>query len=159
VRPFVPFLIRDLALTGLAAALFALDRTMSETLVAVLAGLSAGGVGFLIHEWGHLLGALRAGARVFAPERLASLFLFRFDLGANDRRQFLSMSWGGYLGSILGAVLIVGLASFEVLSHQVAVGAVALGTLATLVLEIPTHVRVSRGGPLPVDGIVYTREA
>lgn len=155
-------LFRDLGVAALMAALFWLDAMHLEgwlgTAVAVAAGASAGVVGFFIHEWGHLLGAWRARARVVAPDTIFSVFLFRFDVVRNSREQFLSMSWGGYAGSAVGSALILGCASFDVLSHQVAVVAVLLGFAATLILEVPIHRRISKGAPLPQEGVVYTQK-
>lgn len=123
--------------------------------VAVAAGAGAALCGYLVHEWGHLLGARAAGAVVHLPARMRDPFLFRFDVGRNDRRAFLAMSGGG-LGASLAAVAgLLAILPLEALSGRVALGLVAAGVLATFVLELPVAWRVARGAPLPQEGAAY----
>lgn len=150
-------LLRDLALLALAALLWwqdALARQAASSSTGALilgaaAGVSAAVAGFLLHEWGHLAGALAAGSFVHYPDRLLAPLLFHFDTARNDRRQFLWMSWGGYAASAASVMLIAALAPLHALSGQVALGLAGLGTLVTLVAEVPTTARVLRGAPLP----------
>ena len=122
--------------------------------LAVLTGLATALCGFLLHEWGHLAGALLAGSKVEYPS-LHSLFLFKFDVLHNGRREFLAMSYGGYAGSFLSVLLLGLVLPRDTLSALVALVASVLGVLATLLLELPTTVRVYRGAPLPAEGVVY----
>lgn len=64
-----------------------------------LLGLSA----FVLHEWGHLLGAFVTRSAVEANSNLGSLFIFSFDARRNSLSQFLVMSVGGFL--VTGAVV------------------------------------------------------
>lgn len=152
-------LLRDLVLAAATLALWTLSRRLEASAVspaaavpvAILAGLALPGIGFLLHEWGHLAGARLVGGVVAYPERLRSPFLFRFDPVRNGRRAFLWMSGGGFVASgvFLGA-LLAGL-SLTHLADRIALGLAALGVLATLLLELPQAWRVYRGAPLP-DG-------
>lgn len=148
-------ILRDLAAVFLAALLWWLDVTgpraggIRSMAIATGAGISAAVVGFLLHEWGHLAGALLVGSRVHFPDRVLAPLLFHFDTVRNDRRQFLWMSYGGYAASVVGVVAIVALAPLHRWSGQVALGLAGLGTLVTMIAEIPTTVRVHRGSPLP----------
>lgn len=148
-------LLRDLAALTIVALMWRLDATgprdggIRSMVIATGAGVGAALVGFLLHEWGHLTGALMVGSRVHFPNRVLAPLLFHFDTVRNDRRQFLWMSYGGYAASALGVGAIVALAPLDRWSGQLAVGLAGLGTLITLIAEIPTTVRVQRGAPLP----------
>jgi hypothetical protein len=135
----------DAALRGESGALSAL--------VGVAAGALAAIAVYLAHEWGHLLAARAAGSRVHYPERVTSTFLFFFDVGANDRRQFLAMSLGGFATSAVALPLLFASVP-AALSGWVAMGLAGAGLVATLVTELPPFLRVLRGAPLP-RGFVY----
>ena len=163
LRPFWRFAARDLVAAGLMIALWLVesqtrgDGTTTATALGVAAGLMTTVIAFFCHEWGHLLFALGAGGAVEAPRSLASVFLFFFDIGRSDRRAFLMMSYGGYLASAAALVAILVLVPWSALAGKVALVTASLGVVATFALEIPTTVRVARGGPLPrgkvfVDG-------
>jgi hypothetical protein len=148
-------ILRDLAALTVAALLWWLDATgprdggIRSMAIATGAGIGAAIAGFLLHEWGHLAGALVVGSRVHFPDRVLAPLLFHFDTVRNDRRQFLWMSYGGYAASALGVGAIVALAPLGRWSGQLALGLAGLGTLITLIAEIPTTVRVHCGAPLP----------
>jgi hypothetical protein len=111
-------------------------------------------VGFLVHEWGHLLGALAYRGKVHAPHRWYELFLFHFDGRGNNARQFIAMSVGGFIASGLVVAVLVTALPLGTLAGLLALVFGGLGVLATFVLEFPTTWRVMRGGPLP-SGFVY----
>jgi hypothetical protein len=161
----VRFALRDLVIALTSGGLWWLDAVArargtegaAATILAVLAGLSAVGCGFLMHEWGHLAGALASGARVEFPAHVASLYLFKFDVVHNDRRQFLAMSYGGYIASLVAAALLVSFLPSAALSGKVGLALTALGLVAGFAAELPITLRVLRGGPLPSEGAVYVR--
>lgn len=154
-------LVRDLAIGALAVAVLqashALDGGDSAARwpLAALAGVLLALAGYLAHEWGHLLGALASRSRVELPAGLATVFLFKFDIGANDRRQFLWMSAGGFVASALIVVLYFGLLSFGRPADAIALALTVLGVLATAVLELPPAWRVLRGDALPRSGPAF----
>ena len=80
--------------------------------------------------------------------------MFFFDTTRNTKRQFVAMSIGGYIASALALVAAVTLLPWDQLSGQVGLVVVGLGVLATLAAELPTTIRVARGGPMP-SGYVY----
>lgn len=152
-------LVRDALITAACACLWWLELRgeltgAAGTVVSVLAGLSTGLVAFLAHEWGHALGAKWSGARIYFADRLISPFLFFFDTGASTRNQFIAMSMGGYAASAVALVAALLWLPRDQLSGQVGLVIVALGVVATLVAEVPTTIRVARGGPMP-RGYVY----
>jgi hypothetical protein len=111
--------------------------------------------GFLVHEWGHLAGCFLSGAEVHAPKRLGTVFLFHYGVTRSTPKQFLWMSYGGYLASIVGMAVILAWADLSSVSGLTAVVLAGLGVAVTFALEIPTTFRVARGGPLPGRGGVY----
>ena len=125
--------------------------------LGVLAGLSTGVVGFLAHEWGHAIAARLGGATIYFADRVTSPFLFFFDTNRSTPRQFIAMSIGGYIASALALVVAIALLPRDQLSGQVGLFVVGLGVVATLVAELPTTIRVARGGSMP-RGYVYRSE-
>lgn len=142
---------RDLLLCGFTAGLWMQTLSEQPVLAAeILAALFTVLIAYLLHEWGHLVGALLTRSVVHLPDgALSSPFLFRFDTGRNTRHQFLVMSLGGFIASVLVVLALLMLLPLERLSGRLALGLIALGVLATLVLELPVAWRVYRGSPLP----------
>lgn len=118
--------------------------------VAILAGASAAVAGFLLHEWGHLLGALASGSTVEYPSTVRSIFLFKFGDG-NDRRQYLWMSGGGFAASIVVIAVLAATLNFHALADWIAIALVVAGVIATFILELPPAWRVFRGAPVEPD--------
>jgi len=132
---------QDAALRGQAG--FAAGAT------AIAAGALAAVCGFVVHEWGHFLGAVLSGSDVRLPSSACSLFLFNFDPETNRPGQFIAMSSGGFLASAAMVAGFLAVLPLGALSGQVAMAFVGAGVAATLILELPPFVRVLRGGPLP----------
>ena len=126
----------------------------TATLIALPTAALTVLVGFLGHEWGHLLGALGARAAVYAPRTLTGLFLFHFDTRLNDRQQFLAMSAGGFIFSIIFMATLIVLLPLHSLAGGLAVGVAAIGLVATALTEVPLAWRVANGADLPT-GPVY----
>jgi hypothetical protein len=152
----IHMLLRDLVVIAATLALWRwsrqldLDHAALSVPVAILAGASAALSGFLVHEWGHLLGALAGNGAVEYPPTIRSIFLFKFSAG-NDRRQYLWMSGGGFVASILMIALLACALSFRALADWVAIGLVVAGVIATFILELPPAWRVFRGAPVEPD--------
>ncbi len=143
-------IVRDLLLTALMVLFWIIEQSGARSVpVQVAAGVFTAIVGFLLHEWAHLAGARWTASQVLYPNRVLAPLLFHFDCKANGRSQFLAMSYGGYLGSLIGVGLILLLAPLDRLSGQVALGLAGVGMVVTLLAEVPTTLRVLRGGPLP----------
>lgn len=154
---FVRFAVRDAGLALLTVAAWHNDCRARAGSAGVASGVSAGLLtallGFLAHEWGHLAGAILSGGVVEEPASVTSPFLFHFDVERSSRASFLGMSYGGYVGTAVAALSIAALVPREKLGGRVALVATALGIATTLALEIPTTVRVARGGPFPSGGV------
>jgi hypothetical protein len=163
VRPFLPFLARDLVLLAITAALVVADRALTggegalPVVVGVAAGAMAAVLAFLVHEWGHLIGTFVSGGVAHARPSLLAIFLFHFDVEKSTRRQFLAMSYGGYGATALAIVPLAAWIDPSRVSGITGLVLSVLGIGATLVLEIPTTVRVARGGALPSGGVYEGR--
>jgi membrane-associated protease RseP (regulator of RpoE activity) len=158
---FLKFVVRDIALLVLCLGLWQFDLLRQaqgggwlliglEILTAAVTLV----VSFLVHEWGHLIGALLTRSKVYAPHGLFELFLFHFDGHQNNARQFIAMSIGGFIASGLMMIAVIAFAPLHSLDGKLALVFVAIGIIATVVLEFPTTWRVARGAPLP-SGPVY----
>lgn len=117
--------------------------------LAILGGALVAVSGYLVHEWGHLLGALAGHSRVELPQTLAAVFLFKFDSDRNNRSQFLGMSMGGFIASGLVLVILAFLLSLQFWADRIALGLTVLGVIATFILEVPGAWKVYKGAPLP----------
>ena len=117
--------------------------------VAITAGVMIPVSGFLAHEWGHLIGAWLGRAQVHMPKSVLTLFLFDYKPSENSRAQFLRVSYGGFIASLLVVALLLAVLSFDRLADQIALVLTLLGVIATFVLEVPPAWRAYRGGALP----------
>jgi hypothetical protein len=149
--------LRDLVLCALTAGAWWIDaRTRASggagaVAIGLVTGALTGLLAYLLHEWGHLLASLATGSVVHYPRLGESPLSFHFDGARNDRRQFFWMSSGGYVASLLGLLLVLGLVPWHAWSGQLAIVVAALGTIATVAIELPITVRVARGGPVPTS--------
>lgn len=153
---FFAYLLRDSLIVLLLAALWMLTLNLGQPHAAgpvalhVATALLTVFVAYLLHEWGHLIGAWAAGGSFVLPATVTeTLFLFRFDNVRNSRAQFISMSLGGFISSILVVGFLVAALPRGLLASWIALGLVGLGVLATFVIEVPEFVSVVRGGPMP----------
>lgn len=155
----LPFALRDVAVAAAMLLLWSVALRAPDTAwgsaMHVAAGLATVLVGYLAHEWGHLLGALWRRSAVRLPDRLLSAFLFNFDVGCNNRAQFNAMVAGGFIASLLFVALALLLIPWEPLAGKIALTLTALGVAATFILEVPTAWRVFRGAPLPQQGPAF----
>lgn len=110
---------------------------MGADLTGTVAGLAIGLATFLLHEWGHLLGALGSRSRIQLPERLGSIYLFSYDSKRNSRRQFVVMSLSGFAVTGIAVWAVHALLPDGQLATRVARGAVLLLASLTVVLEFP----------------------
>jgi hypothetical protein len=162
----VPFniLLRDSVLLLATLGLWVLSRhieprpSLAATAIDLAAGVMTAVIGFLLHEWGHLIGCWLGRSVVYLPDSITSVFLFKYDLVKNSRRQFMAMAYGGFVASALIVPALLLLLSFEHFADRVALVLVTLGVIATFVFEVPQAWRVYHGGAYPGGTIVFVRE-
>ncbi|MGB1698755.1 MAG: hypothetical protein ACPHRO_02295, partial [Nannocystaceae bacterium] len=87
--------VRDTLIVALTVGVWSTTSQQPEAAtpwwLSVIAGLLLGVSGFLLHEWGHLLGSRWSGGRAVPARSLRSIFLFAFDVERSSPRQFLAM--------------------------------------------------------------------
>ena len=141
------FVVRDALLLLLALSLWFLTLTFPA--LAIPAAVTTGLIAFELHEWGHWFGAAKAHAVITPARSLFSPFLFNFDSKANSRRQFLAMSWPGFLATaVFLAIFQWGLPDTHpatTLTRQVGWGLAAV----TIIIEIPLALWTLAGGRIP----------
>lgn len=135
--------LRDTGILTVASLLYLLLAPLSAgagmlgDFTGIVAGLAVGLATFLLHEWGHLLGALGSRSNVRLPERLGSIYLFSYDSRRNSRRQFVIMSLSGF--AVTGVAVWAAYAWLPdgQLATRVGRGAVLVLAFFTVVLEVP----------------------
>jgi hypothetical protein len=157
---------RDVLFASAALAAWWFFRHLTATedvvgdIVGVMLGLALGATAFLLHEWGHLLGALAARSALTPAERLRTFYLFSFDSQRNSRRQFLIMSLGGFIATAAALSFAYAVMPDGQLASRVARGVIAFATLLTLVLEVPLVIySLLRNAVPPVEVFAPDREA
>ena len=140
---FAKFAVRDAGIIGLVAGLwfglagFSSGSSLVGDLVGLVLGLGFGAGVFLLHEWGHLIGALATGSVVQAPDRLNSAYLFSYDSKLNSRHQFVVMSLSGFVVTGLAVWCALGPLAEPLQAARVARGAIAFLASLTLFIEVP----------------------
>jgi len=152
---FWRFAVRDGAIIGTSLLLACFVGPLSagvgplSDLTGVVVGFALGAAVFVLHEWGHLVGALLTRSHVLAPPRLTSVFLFSFDSKLNTRRQFLIMSATGFVMTGLALWGVYALPSDEQLATRVARGLVLFLVSLTVLLEFPAVIWACVRSDLP----------
>ena len=152
---FGKMLARDVLIITSAGLLWWLGAAASAgqgplgDLAGVVAGLSTGVCVFLVHEWGHWLGAFATGSSVTPAKSLASPFLFSFDSRSNSRRQFLVMSFAGWAASAIIAGVAYTFLPGELFAARVARGVVSLNIFLIVLIEVPLVVWALATGRVP----------
>jgi hypothetical protein len=152
---YARLLARDQSIVAAAALLWRLGSPLSAQagavgdLAGLVAGAALGACALPLHEWGHLLGAVLGRSRIRPSPGLRSPFVFSFDSRANSQRQFLAMSFGGWLGTAAAVCVAYGLLPSELLASRVARGMVGLSVLLVLATEVPLLARALWTGRIP----------
>ncbi len=146
---------RDILILGMSFAAFVFLGPLSAgqgplsdvsgVVVGVLLGVSV----FLLHEWGHLIGALLMRSKVMAPARLSSVYVFSFDSKNNSRQQFLVMSVTGFLMTGVCLWAVYALLPEDQLATRVVRGIVLFLTSLTVFLEFPAVIWACVRSDLP----------
>ena len=103
---------------------------------------------YIVHEWGHYIGAYLAGIKM-PLSRYTSAFLGRFHIRDYDRRQYLWLSWGGDIGHVLVTLLacVIYIAQPGVTTGAFAIGGLAFSAQA-LAVDQPVIWRVTYGADI-----------
>lgn len=111
---------------------------------AVIAGTVVAGI---VHEWGHYAGARLAGAATKPFKKpIRHFFVFDFPFDRNDRRQFLSMSWGGILAPWLVVLSLPLLIPIDNPSRAMLLAVFVTRAAQASFFEVPVVLRTAAGG-------------
>jgi len=149
------FVVRDGVIAAITLLLWFWLLRSGGVALNIVTALMTVICGYLAHEWGHLFGCWFRGSVVQMPERVTALFLFNFDVGRNDRRQFNAMAMGGFIASVVYVFALAALLPLDLLAGKIAMALTVIGVIATFVFEVPTAWRVFRGAPLPTQGPAF----
>jgi len=152
-RPLVKLAVTHALVFLLALSLFAAADSWNTVtglgiagllcvVTAVLAGVA---IPTVVHEWFHFLGARYARAAYTIPTRMG-LFVFNWDFGANNVRQFLTMSVAGSVGSVLAVMLLWNAVPADTWGRAVLHGAALASLVYSALIEWPVLRRVRQGG-------------
>jgi hypothetical protein len=146
---------RDASIVASAVLLWSLAAPFSAgpgpvgDLAGLVAGVVLGVCALPLHEWGHFLGALASRSVVQPAASLRALFVFSFDSRRNSRRQFVVMSLGGWVGTVVAVWVAYGVLPSDLLASRIARGMVLLSVLLVLVTEVPLLARAFWTGRIP----------
>lgn len=140
---FAKLFARDAVIIALTAWIWRLtagasaDAGFRGDVAGVIAGVTIGVCGYLLHEWGHLVGAVVAGSAVQPGRSLAAGFLFSFDSHRNTRKQFIALSLGGWIATAFVLWGVYAWLPDGLFASRVARGFVAGNVLLVVFIEIP----------------------
>ncbi len=144
------FLYRDLCIVGITISFWWINGLQELTgAAAVLCGILTGVCAMQLHEWGHIWGASRSGADIYAPRHWWYPFMFSLDHTTNSREQFLAVSIPAFAATAIYATAFWAALPREQLAGQTALIMGCVTASLTLLIEVPLFIRVYRGGALP----------
>ena len=160
----IKMLARDLLLLAITLGLYRASHQLDAASLfyiplAFAAGAMIAFVGYLGHEWGHLLGAWSGRSQVQVANRVTEIFLFKYDIAHNRREQFLRMSAGGFIASGI-AVLFLSLLWKDCTTRGAVIGGF-LGLISSVVLTVlsPSVWEATLGNPAGSAFFPYTSPA
>lgn len=144
------FLWRDLCIVCITLSLWWSNAQQELTgASAVLCGILTGICAMQLHEWGHLWGAFRSHADIYAPRHWWHPFMFSLDHTTNTREQFIALSIPAFIATILYISAFWIVMPSEQLAGQTALTMSSITASLTLLIEVPLFIRVYCGGSLP----------
>ena len=160
---YLRFAARDVSILAISVGFWWLlaERSSGVGVVADFAGVAAGlllGVcAYLLHEWGHLLGALVTRSRLKVAQSLRAAFIFSFDSKENSLAQFLVMSFSGFAATAAVVWAYYVYLPEGLLATRVARGVVLLLAFGGLMLEFPLVLFARRKRAIPRVAAVPVR--
>ena len=160
---YLRFAARDVSILAISVGLWWLlaERSSGVGVVADFAGVAAGlllGVcAYLLHEWGHLLGALVTRSRLKVAQSLRAAFIFSFDSKENSLAQFLVMSFSGFAATAAVVWAYYVYLPEGLLATRVARGVVLLLAFGGLAVEFPLVLFALRKRAIPRVAAVPVR--
>jgi hypothetical protein len=93
------YALRDAVIV--AVALICWWGAQSIEALGIIAGIGLGLSAYLLHEWAHLLAAIRQKASVEFATRWYAIFLFNMRTAVISKRAFFDISFAGFFATLL----------------------------------------------------------
>ena len=137
----------------LAVTLLCWWGAQSVEALGIIAGIGLGLSAYLLHEWAHLLAAIRQKASVEFATRWYAIFLFNMKTAVISKRAFFDISFAGFLATLLYLLFFLSLPP----SNVQAVALLLAQCLAalTLIFEAPIAIWAMVTDRVPAGDIPF----
>ena len=119
----------------LAVTLLCWWGAQSIEALGIIAGIGLGLSAYLLHEWAHLLAAIRQKASVEFATRWYAIFLFNMRTAVISKRAFFDISFAGFFATLLYLLFFLSLPPSNV--QAVALSLAQCLAVLTLIFEAP----------------------
>ena len=121
--------------------------------LGIIAGIGLGLSAYLLHEWAHLLAAIRQKASVEFATRWYAIFLFNMRTAVISKRAFFDISFAGFFATLLTLLFFLSLPP----SNVQAVALLLAQCLAalTLIFEAPIAIWAMITDRVPAGDIPF----
>ena len=145
------YALRDAVI--LAVTLLCWWGAQSIEALGIIAGIGLGLSAYLLHEWAHLLAAIRQKASVEFATRWYAIFLFNMRSGVISKRAFFDISFAGFFATFLYLLFFLSLPP----SNVQAVALLLAQCLAalTLIFEAPIAIWAMITDRVPAGDIPF----
>ena len=121
--------------------------------LGIIAGIGLGMSAYLLHEWAHLLAAIRRKASVEFATRWYAIFLFNMRTAVISKRAFFDISFAGFFATLLTLLFFLSLPPSNV--QAVALLLAQYLAALTLIFEAPIAIWAMVTGRVPAGDIPF----
>ena len=121
--------------------------------LGIIAGIGLGLSAYLLHEWAHLLAAMRRKVPVELATRWYAIFLFNMRIGRISKRAFFEISFAGFFATLLYLIFFLSLPPSNV--QAVALLLAQCLAVLTLIFEAPIAIWAMVADDVPAGDIPF----
>ena len=121
--------------------------------LGIIAGIGLGMSAYLLHEWAHLLAAIRRKASVEFATRWYAIFLFNMRTAVISKRAFFDISFAGFFATLLTLLFFLSLPPSNV--QAVALLLAQYLAALTLIFEAPIAIWAMVTDRVPAGDIPF----
>ena len=125
----------------------------SIEVLGIIAGIGLGLSAYLLHEWAHLLAAIRQKASVEFATRWYAIFLFNMRSAVISKRAFFDISFAGFFATLLTLLFFLSLPPSNV--QAVALSLAQCLAALTLIFEAPIAIWAMITDRVPAGNIPF----
>ena len=145
------YALRDAVIV--AVALLCWWGAHSIEALGIIAGIGLGLSAYLLHEWAHLLAAIRQKASVEFATRWYAIFLFNMRTAVISKRAFFDISFAGFFATLLYLLFFLSLPPSNV--QAVALSLAQYLAALTLIFEAPIAIWAMITDRVPAGDIPF----